>query len=61
MELISSGSIFPRIRFKPDSIDAAEVKTREFDAESMRYLNYLLYPLVIVGAIYSLLYQPHKR
>ncbi|KYQ50676.1 Cleft lip and palate transmembrane protein 1-like protein [Trachymyrmex zeteki] len=60
VELISSGNIFPRIRFKTDSIDAAEMKTREFDAESMRYLNYLLYPLVIVGAIYSLLYQPHK-
>lgn len=61
MELISSGNILPRIRFKTDSINAAEVKTREFDAESMRYLSYLLYPLVIIGAIYSLLYQPHKR
>ncbi|KYN05754.1 Cleft lip and palate transmembrane protein 1-like protein [Cyphomyrmex costatus] len=60
VEFITSGNIFPRMRFKTDSIDAAEVKTRQFDAESMRYLNYLLYPLVIVGAIYSLLYQPHK-
>jgi len=42
-------------------MDAAEVKTREFDAESMRYLSYLLYPLIIAGAVYSLLYQPHKR
>lgn len=38
----------------------AEIRTREFDAESMRYLSYLLYPLVIGGAIYSLLYQHHK-
>ncbi|KAF3424054.1 hypothetical protein E2986_02165 [Frieseomelitta varia] len=38
----------------------AEVRTRKFDAESMRYLSYLLYPLVIGGAIYSLFYQPHK-
>ncbi|KAL6266848.1 hypothetical protein P5V15_003677 [Pogonomyrmex californicus] len=60
VELISSGSILPKIRFKTDGIDAAEVKTREFDAESMRYLSYLLYPLVIAGAIYSLFYQPHK-
>ncbi|XP_025996672.1 cleft lip and palate transmembrane protein 1-like protein isoform X2 [Solenopsis invicta] len=60
VELIKSGSILPRIRLKTDGIDAAEVKTREFDAESMRYLSYLLYPLVIIGAIYSLLYQPHK-
>lgn len=60
VELISSDSILPRICFKTDGINAAEVKTREFDAESMRYLSYLLYPLVIAGAIYSLLYQPHK-
>lgn len=49
-----------KLRFHTNSNDAAEVKTREFDAESMRYLSYLLYPLVIGGAIYSLLYQPHK-
>ena len=60
VQLISSNSILPRIQFKTDDIDAAEVKTREFDAESMRYLSYLLYPLIIAGAIYSLLYQPHK-
>lgn len=61
IELISSNGILPKIQFKTDSINAAEVKTREFDAESMRYLSYLLYPLVIAGAIYSLFYQPHKR
>ncbi|XP_012227535.1 lipid scramblase CLPTM1L [Linepithema humile] len=60
VELISSNGILPKIRFKTDGINAAEVKTREFDAESMRYLSYLLYPLVIAGAIYSLFYQPHK-
>lgn len=61
VELISSNGIFPRIQFKTDaSTDVAEVKTREFDAEIMRYLSYLLYPLVIIGAIYSLLYYPHK-
>lgn len=60
VQLISSNSILPRIQFKTDDMDAAEVKTREFDAESMRYLSYLLYPLIIAGAVYSLLYQPHK-
>ncbi|XP_014471311.1 PREDICTED: cleft lip and palate transmembrane protein 1-like protein [Dinoponera quadriceps] len=60
MELIVCYGILPKIRFKTDDINAAEVKTREFDAESMRYLSYLLYPIVIGGAIYSLLYQPHK-
>ncbi|XP_033335152.1 lipid scramblase CLPTM1L [Megalopta genalis] len=49
-----------KLRLHTSSKNVAEVKTREFDAESMRYLSYLLYPLVIIGAIYSLLYQPHK-
>lgn len=40
---------------------AAELKTREVDAEAMRYLSYLLYPVCICGAIYSLMYEPHKR
>lgn len=61
VELINNNSMLPRIRFKTDNIDAAEVKTREFDAQSMHYLSYLLYPIVISGAVYSLLYQPHKR
>ncbi|EZA62575.1 hypothetical protein DMN91_005507 [Ooceraea biroi] len=60
IELTNVNGFLPRIRFKTDNINAAEIKTREFDAESMRYLSYLLYPLVIAGAIYSLLYQPHK-
>lgn len=60
VRLISSDRILPKIQFKTDDIDAAEAKTREFDTESMRYLSYLLYPLIIAGAIYSLLYQPHK-
>lgn len=38
-----------------------EMKTREYDQESMRYLSYILYPLCVMGAIYSLIYQPHKR
>lgn len=51
-----------RLRLKNNNNNnIAEVRTREFDAESMHYLSYLLYPLVIGGAIYSLLYQPHKR
>lgn len=50
-----------RLRLKNNNNNnIAEVRTREFDAESMHYLGYLLYPLVIAGAIYSLLYQPHK-
>ncbi|CAL7941054.1 unnamed protein product [Xylocopa violacea] len=49
-----------KLRLKNNSGNMAEIRTREFDVESMHYLSYLLYPLVIGGAIYSLLYQPHK-
>lgn len=54
------------IRVKPSSsdgnksIEKAEALTKEIDREGMRYLSYLLYPLCIAGAGYSLLYQPHK-
>lgn len=34
--------------------------TEQFDRQGMRYLSYLLYPICIGGAIYSLLYQPHR-
>ncbi|KAI4477296.1 hypothetical protein M0804_012886 [Polistes exclamans] len=60
VEVISHNGIFPRIHFNENKINAAEAKTRVFDAESMRYLSYLLYPLVIGAALYSLLYQHHK-
>lgn len=43
------------------SVQKAEALTKEIDKEGMRYLSYLLYPLCIAGAIYSLIYQPHKR
>ena len=38
----------------------AEHDTEAFDSESMKYLSYVLYPLCIGGAVYSLLYTPHK-
>ena len=38
----------------------SEKSTEEFDSESMRYLSYVLYPLCIGGAVYSLVYVPHK-
>lgn len=43
------------------SESAAEAETRKYDEECMRYLSYLLYPLCLAAALYSLLYQPHKR
>ncbi|XP_030378670.1 cleft lip and palate transmembrane protein 1-like protein [Scaptodrosophila lebanonensis] len=38
----------------------AERQTEQFDRQGMKYLSYLLYPLCIGGAIYSLIYQPHR-
>lgn len=49
-----------KFRLNKNRNNEAEIRTREFDAESMHYLSYLLYPVVVGGAIYSLLYQPHK-
>uniref|UniRef100_A0A182R504 Lipid scramblase CLPTM1L n=1 Tax=Anopheles funestus TaxID=62324 RepID=A0A182R504_ANOFN len=41
-------------------IQTQENNTLELDKEAMRYLSFVLYPLCIAGAIYSLLYLPHK-
>ncbi|KAK7874007.1 hypothetical protein R5R35_013418 [Gryllus longicercus] len=48
----------PKVSFRGST--QAEQYTQKLDAQSMRYLSYLLYPLCIGGAVYSLLYQPHK-
>ncbi|XGW12866.1 hypothetical protein V3C99_013483 [Haemonchus contortus] len=39
---------------------AEEEETDAFDNEAMKYLAYLMTPLCIGGAIYSLMYVPHK-
>lgn len=45
---------------EPVSGQLAEQQTQQYDREGMRYLSYLLYPLCLGGAIYSLIYQPHR-
>lgn len=37
-----------------------EKETEAFDSEAMKYLAYVLYPLCIGGALYSLIYVQHK-
>lgn len=52
-----------RVKANPENkrIEKEETRTKEVDKEAMKYLSYVLYPLCIGGAVYSLLYQPHKR
>ncbi|XP_051156423.1 lipid scramblase CLPTM1L [Leptopilina boulardi] len=58
-EFVREG-FFIKMKFNWNKCDSLETKSRQFDAESMRYLSYLLYPLVFAGAVYSLVYQAHK-
>merc|ERR1712203_692784 len=46
------------ISFGQDS--KVEATTAELDSVAMRYLSWVLYPLCIGGAVYSLVYVPHK-
>jgi len=45
---------------RDETQDKIEAQTNEYDGESMKYLAYILWPLCIGGAIYSLVYQEHK-
>lgn len=58
---ISWSGIRVKANAESKSVQKQENRTREVDKEAMKYLSYVLYPLCICGAVYSLLYQPHKR
>lgn len=49
---------FPFIRLKDKN--SYSNKTREFDEQAMQYLGYVVYPLMVAYAIYSLIYNQHK-
>ncbi|OXB66341.1 hypothetical protein ASZ78_003732 [Callipepla squamata] len=50
--------IRPKIQF--GASNDSEKKTEEYDTQAMKYLSYLLYPLCIGGAAYSLLNVKYK-
>ncbi len=50
-----------RLRLRSVTLTRVEQQTWEYDAESMKYLSYILYPLCILGALYSLVYDTHRR
>lgn len=56
----SSYKQLPKLVYHKEQCDSAELHTRAADAEAMQYLSYLLYPLCLAGAAYSLIYEPHK-
>uniref|UniRef100_T1HF70 Lipid scramblase CLPTM1L n=1 Tax=Rhodnius prolixus TaxID=13249 RepID=T1HF70_RHOPR len=49
-----------KMKFKQVELSDEEKMTRLIDAEGMKYLSYILYPLCIAGAVYSLFYQQYK-
>ncbi|EDV25935.1 uncharacterized protein TRIADDRAFT_24450 [Trichoplax adhaerens] len=48
----------PSIQFGQRS--KAEQESESYDLEAIRYLSYFLYPLVLIGAIYCLIYNSYK-
>jgi len=49
---------FSGLSFGEDS--KVEANTAELDSVAMKYLSWVLYPLCLGGAVYSLIYTPHK-
>ncbi|XP_043974178.1 cleft lip and palate transmembrane protein 1-like protein isoform X2 [Gambusia affinis] len=48
-------------RFHTNKLDEEERKTVEYDTQASRYLSYLVYPLCISGAVFSLGYIRQKN
>ncbi|XP_038076311.1 cleft lip and palate transmembrane protein 1-like protein [Patiria miniata] len=55
---LSFTGIKPSISF--GTTTDSEKATEQIDSQAMQYLSYVLYPLCLAGAVYSLLYVPHK-
>lgn len=46
--------------FEVSDRESYSKETKEYDEQAMRYLGYVVYPLVVVYALYSLRYNTHK-
>merc|ERR1711991_964359 len=55
---VTLSSTFPFVHLADKN--SYKSKTKEFDEQAMGYLSYVVYPLMVVYAIYSLLYDTHK-
>ena len=51
--------IFPRVKFT-DKSTYVESETKKYDQLAFKYLGWLLFPLLVAYAVYSLIYDEHK-
>ena len=58
---LPSPSPLPLPHPQRDQRTALEEETGRFDMQAIGYLSYLMLPLVVGGAVYSLVYNTHKR
>ena len=58
---LPSPSPLPLPNPQRDQRTALEQETGRFDMQAIGYLSYLMLPLVVGGAVYSLVYNTHKR
>ena len=55
-------TVFPPLHsLQMGAREKAEAESEGYDSEAMAYLSYFLYPLVIAGAIYQLVYVSYTR
>ncbi|CAG5130854.1 unnamed protein product, partial [Candidula unifasciata] len=55
---VSWNGLIPKVQLGARS--EKEKETESFDSQAMKYLSYVLYPLCLGGAVYSLIYVQHK-